>query len=96
MTRTLREGGYAVIYEDLPETWWDRAVCWSHDMQWRYRTGRCSFRRSQEWRELFQSFGFTIVSERKLSRWRNLTHPVTRRLFVMRLSCNVSSTLKTQ
>src|SRR5712675_40526 len=26
--RVLRPGGLAVIYEDIPETWWDKGVCW--------------------------------------------------------------------
>src|SRR6185295_12558137 len=82
--RTLRHGGCVVVYEDMPDTWFDRAVCWSHNLQWRYRTGPCTFRKHSEWRELFQSFGFTIVDTRALSRWRNLSHPVRRRLYVLK------------
>ena len=82
--RVLREHGRAVIYEDMPHTWFDRGVCWSHDLQWRSRTGPCSFHVDPEWRELFQSFGFEIVTARSLSRWRNLTHPVARRIYVLR------------
>lgn len=82
--RTLRHGSCVVVYEDMPDTWFDRAVCWSHNLQWRYRTGPCTFRKHSEWRELFQSFGFTIVDTRPLSRWRNLSHPVRRRLYVLK------------
>jgi ubiquinone/menaquinone biosynthesis C-methylase UbiE len=84
MRRVLRDGGLAVIYEDIPRSWWDRGVCWIHNQQWRGRTGACTFRRESEWRALFETFGFEIVSERRLSRWRNLTHPVCRELFVLR------------
>ncbi len=83
MRRVLRDDGVAVIYEDIPRTWWDRGVCWFHNQQWRGRTGPCNFRRESEWRSLFKCFGFEIVSERSLSRWRNLTHPVCRRLYVL-------------
>jgi len=86
MRRVLREGGLAVIYEDIPQTWWDRGVCWIHNLQWRGRTGPCTFRLESEWRALFRSLGFEIVSERSLSRWRNLTHPVTRRFYVLKQS----------
>jgi ubiquinone/menaquinone biosynthesis C-methylase UbiE len=86
MQRVLRDGGLAVIYEDIPRSWWDKGVCWIHNQRWRGRTGPCSFRRESEWRSLFESFGFEIVSERPLSRWRNLTHPVGRRLYVLRKS----------
>jgi ubiquinone/menaquinone biosynthesis C-methylase UbiE len=86
MRRVLRAGGRAIIYEDIPQSWWDRGVCWFHNQQWRGRTGACTFRRESEWRALFESFGFEIVSERRLSRWRNLTHPVRRRFFVLRKS----------
>ena len=83
MRRVLRDGGLAVIYEDIPGSWWDRGVCWFHNQEWRGRTGPCTFRRESEWRSLFESFGFEIVSERPLSRWRNLTHPVARRFYLL-------------
>ncbi len=84
MCRVLRDGGRAVIYEDIPESAWDRWVCWFHNQQWRGRTGPCTFRHESEWRSLFESFGLEIVSERSLSRWRNLTHPVARRFYVLK------------
>jgi SAM-dependent methyltransferase len=83
--RVLRAGGLAVIYEDIPLTLWDQGVCWIHDRQWRSRTGPCAFRPVHEWRMMFGSFDFEIVIEQRLSRWRNLAHPVSRRLFVLRL-----------
>jgi hypothetical protein len=85
MRRVLRDDGLAVIYEDIPETPWDKGVCWFHSRQWRDRTGPCTFRREPTWRELFECFGFEIIGERRLSRWRNLTHPVCRRFYFMRL-----------
>jgi SAM-dependent methyltransferase len=84
MRRVLRDGGLALIYEDIPQTWWDRGVCWFHNRQWRSRTGPCMFRLESKWRALFKSCGFEIVGERPLSRWRNLTHPVSRRFFVLK------------
>lgn len=84
VSRVLREGGVAIIYEDIPSLWWDRMVCWTHDRQWRGRTGPCTFRIEQGWRKTFSLAGFEIVSERPLSRWRNLAHPVARRFYVIR------------
>jgi ubiquinone/menaquinone biosynthesis C-methylase UbiE len=84
--RVLRDDGLAAIYEDIPQAWMDRVLCWIHNRQWRHRTGPCTFRRESEWRALFNSFGFEIVTDRKLSRWRNLTHPVCRRFYVLRLT----------
>jgi SAM-dependent methyltransferase len=86
MRRVLREGGLAVIYEDIPQNSWDRGVCWIHNRQWRGRTGQCTFRVDSEWQRLFEYFGFEIVNNRPLSRWRNLTHPVTRRFYVLKQS----------
>lgn len=88
MRRVLRVGGLAVIYEDIPRSLWDRGVCWLHNQQWRGRTGPCTFRLESEWRSLFESFGFEVVKERQLSRGRNLTHPVCRRFYVMKLNRN--------
>ena len=34
--RVLRDGGLAIIYEDIPQTWWDRGVCWIHNQQWQH------------------------------------------------------------
>src|ERR1700752_5363093 len=53
VNRVLREGGLAIIYEDIPSIWWDRAVCWTHNRQLRGRTGPCTFQREQDWRRIF-------------------------------------------
>lgn len=82
--RVLRAGGLIVVYEDIPSGIWGRFMCWTHDLQWRGRTGQCSFRREPEWRTLFASFDFEIISERPLSRWRNLAYPVCHRFYVLR------------
>jgi SAM-dependent methyltransferase len=84
VSRVLREGGLAIIYEDMPMLWWDRLVCWTHDRQWRGRTGPCWFQLEHGWRETFNLAGFEIVSERPLSRWRNAAHSVARRFFLLR------------
>jgi SAM-dependent methyltransferase len=84
--RVLREGGLAVVYEDLPESAWDAGMCRAHERAWRGRTGPCTFRPVGGWREVFEAAGFEVVSARRLSRWRNLTHPVRRALFVLRAS----------
>jgi SAM-dependent methyltransferase len=82
--RVLRAGGRAVIYEDIPATRWDRLICAIHNLKWRNRTGPCRFYTAHEWRVKFQAADFEIVSERRLSRLRNLTHPVSRCLCVLR------------
>jgi SAM-dependent methyltransferase len=86
LRRVLRAGGLAVVYEDIPSVWWDRLVCWTHNLKWRKRTGPCTFRNEQEWRRIFTSAGFEIINERPLSRWRNLMHPVCRRLYALKLN----------
>jgi SAM-dependent methyltransferase len=82
--RVLEAGGLAVVYEDIPAGPLDRAACAVHDRAWRGRTGPCRFRAGREWRVLFETAGFEVISERSLSRWRNLAHPVRRRLFVLK------------
>ena len=84
--RVLRDEGLVVVYEDIPQTWWDKGACWIHNRQWKGRTGPSMFRVEDEWRALFRFCGFEIVSQRQLSRWRNLTHPVTRRFCLLRKS----------
>ncbi len=82
--RVLRGGGLVVVYEDIPEAAWDATACRVHDRAWRARTGPCTFRLWEGWRHVFTSAGFEVVSVRSLSRWRNLTHPVRRGLYVLR------------
>jgi ubiquinone/menaquinone biosynthesis C-methylase UbiE len=86
LRRVLRAEGRAVIYEDIPETWWDRLVCAIHNRKWQSRTGPCTFRTTREWQMKFQAADFEIVSQRRLSRLRNLAHPVRRSLYVLRLT----------
>lgn len=81
MRRVLRPNGLAVIYEDIPETLWDRFICWTHNLKWRNRSGACAFRLTSQWQSLFSSMGLEAVTERPLSRYRNLTHPVLRAFF---------------
>jgi SAM-dependent methyltransferase len=88
LRRVLTDGGLAVVYEDIPYAWWDRVVCWTHNLKWRKRTGSCTFREESEWRQIFNSAAFEIVTERPLSRWRNLTHPVCRRFYLLKLRGN--------
>jgi ubiquinone/menaquinone biosynthesis C-methylase UbiE len=83
LRRVFSQNGTAIVYEDIPNAWWDRLVCWTHNLKWRRRTGACTFRSEAEWRRLFNAAGFEIVTERPLSRWRNLSHPVCRRLYVL-------------
>jgi ubiquinone/menaquinone biosynthesis C-methylase UbiE len=83
--RVLRPGGLMVVYEDIPELWWDRFICWTHNAQWEPRTGPCTFRRQDEWRTTFDRAGFEVLSERTLRRMRNLAHPVCRRMYVLKL-----------
>ncbi|HLN97124.1 MAG TPA: class I SAM-dependent methyltransferase [Pyrinomonadaceae bacterium] len=83
LKRVLRPGGRVIVYEDIPDGWWDRFLCWTHNLKWRKRTGPCTFRREAEWRSLFNSAGFEVVIGRRLSRWRNLSHPVRRQLYVL-------------
>jgi SAM-dependent methyltransferase len=84
LRRVLRTGGTAIIYEDIPESAWDRLLCSIHDLKWRKRTGPCTFRTVAEWRNVFGLHGFEVVTERGLSRWRNIAYPVRRRCYVLR------------
>jgi len=95
VSRVLRDGGVAIIYEDIPSIWWDRVVCWVHDRQWRGRTGPCTFQAEHDWRRTFSLAGFEIVKERALSRWRNLAHPVARQFFVIRANSTEPSAVAT-
>jgi SAM-dependent methyltransferase len=84
--RVLRPTGLAVIYEDIPDSLWDRFICWTHNLKWRKRSGACTFRDEVGWRSVFEAAGFEIIRERQLSRLRNLTHPVRRSFCQLRLS----------
>lgn len=85
LRRTLRDGGLLLVYEDIPEHWWDRIVCAIHNRKWRLRTGPCTFRDEREWHNTFAAEGFELCFTRPLSRWRKIVHPVSRRFFLLRL-----------
>jgi ubiquinone/menaquinone biosynthesis C-methylase UbiE len=90
LRRVLSDDGLAVVYEDIPATWWDRFFCAFHNLKWRKRTGASTFRGESEWRKVFESAGFEVIRERRLSRWRNLTHPVCRRFYVLKKARSIS------
>ncbi|HKO95775.1 MAG TPA: class I SAM-dependent methyltransferase [Pyrinomonadaceae bacterium] len=89
LRRVLKPTGIVVVYEDIPEAWWDRLVCAVHDLKWRGRTGSCHFRLATQWQGLFSAAGFRTVTTRTLSRWRNLAHPVSRNFFVLTPDPNI-------
>jgi SAM-dependent methyltransferase len=74
--RVLREGGVAIIYEDIPSMWWDRMVCWSHNRQWRGVAGFeiVKERSLSRWRNLAHPVkrGFYVI--RAGQKMRELTH----------------------
>jgi ubiquinone/menaquinone biosynthesis C-methylase UbiE len=83
--RVVRPDGLVVIYEDVPRTAWDNIPGTLHSRKWQSISGPCTFRRPSEWNDLFASYGFEIVSERTLSRWRNVFHPMAHILYVLRV-----------
>ena len=85
LRRVLCSGGVAVVYEDIPESGWDRLMCSIQDLKWRKRTGPCTFRTVAEWRSVFNFHGFEVATERRLSRWRNIVYPVRRRCYVLKV-----------
>ncbi len=85
LRRVLCNGGVAVVYEDIPESAWDRLMCSMHNLKWRKRTGPCAFRTEADWRRIFEFHGFEVVTGRRLSRWRNLAYPVSRRRYVLKV-----------
>ena len=93
--RVLRDGGVSIIYEDNPACWWDKAICWTHNLQWQRRTGRCTFQLEDGWQRMFGLAGFKIVKWRQLSRWRNIAHPVSRNFFVVSVDSTASSSTPT-
>lgn len=84
VSRVLRKDGTVVVYEDIPQSLWDRIPLWIHNRKWESRTGPCTFRSGSEWRSVFNSFGFEIVAENPHSRWSYLLHPVTHMQYVLR------------
>ena len=84
VSRVVRKDGVVIVYEDIPQTWWDRIPLWAHNRKWEKRTGPCTFRSEPEWRSVFAAYGFEIVEENPLSRWGFLFHPVAHMQYVLR------------
>ena len=84
VARVVRENGTVVVYEDIPETWWDNIPLWIHNRKWESRTGPCTFRTKSEWRDVFVSYGFEVIRENKVSRWNFLLQPVRHVQYVLR------------
>jgi ubiquinone/menaquinone biosynthesis C-methylase UbiE len=82
--RVLRKDGVVIVYEDIPQTWWDRIPLWAHNRKWEKRIGPCTFRNEDEWRFVFASYGFDVVEENPISRWGFLFHPVAHMQYVLR------------
>jgi ubiquinone/menaquinone biosynthesis C-methylase UbiE len=94
--RVVRPDGLVVIYEDVPQTVWDNIPGRLHSAKWQSVSGPCTFRRPSEWSDLFASYGFEIVSERALSRWRNIFHPMAHILYVLRANGKPRASARTR
>lgn len=84
--RVLRPGGRAIVYEDVPESWFDRLLCWRHERDWRFKGGPCAFLPVLAWQGLFATLGFRTLAWRALSRLRDPTNPVRRSMLVLERS----------
>jgi ubiquinone/menaquinone biosynthesis C-methylase UbiE len=91
VTRVLRENGTVVVYEDVPEIWWDRIPLWIHNWKWESRTGPCTFRTMAEWQEVFRSYRFEVIQVKKVSRWNFLLQPVNHVQYVLRYESTPAS-----
>lgn len=81
--RVLKKGGTVVVYEDIPEIWWDRIPLWAHNKKWEPRTGPCTFRSNEEWLTVFKSYGFEAIEGNRISRWNFLFQPVRHMQYVL-------------
>jgi len=81
--RVLRPGGRVVVYEDMPVTTFDRALCRLHELMW--SAGTCTFLDVATWCRIFAADAarFELVAHRAVSRFRDPTHPVRRHRFVL-------------
>lgn len=82
--RVLSKNGVVVVYEDIPQTWWDKIPLWAHNRKWEKRVGPCTFRGETEWRSVFASYGFEVQAANPISRWGFLFHPVSHMQYVLK------------
>lgn len=77
-----------IILEDVNETIGDYFLLWIHKFYSgiRYKSHRVKFRSNNEWRDLFKKCGFFVKQEEKIEKTREITYPVSRRVYVLRKS----------
>ncbi len=82
-----RIGKRIIVYEDLPEGFFSKIVCFFHEMSYKLLFQRVdyrfSFKTEKEWRELFNKIGLRIVAFKKPKAKFYLLYPVKRVLFVL-------------
>ncbi len=69
-----------IIYEDLPEGFFSRLLCWFHGVSFDKIWGnpnRTSFRTRNVWKKIFSELGLSLVSEKEVKKF-----PVKKELFV--------------
>ena len=81
--RVLIPSGRLIIYEDIPKSWLDKLLCAKHTRDWESRSGSCHFRQEADWESFWEERGFEVIVKAALSRWRDLSHPVARCLYVL-------------
>lgn len=76
-----------MVYEDLTEGWLSKLICKIHGMTFscffQNQSGSINFKRSQDWKNIFENLGFKIILEKRVSPF---LIPIDKRLFILEKS----------
>jgi len=82
-----RVGKFLILFEDVPENFFQKIFCWIHFITWNLffgKTEKFFFPKDQEWRDIFKNLNLELVLEKEIKFKYHFLYPVNRKMFILK------------
>jgi len=87
LEESKRVGKFLILFEDVPENFFQKIFCWIHFSSWNLffgKTEKFFFLKSKEWQQIFENLGLELILEKEIKFKYGFLYPVKRKMFILR------------
>jgi len=81
-----RVGKFLILFEDVPENFFQKFFCWIHFLTWNWffgKTEKFFFLSSKEWKKIFKDLNLEVLLEKEMKFKYDFLYPVKRKMFIL-------------
>jgi len=82
-----RVGKFLILFEDVPENFFQKIFCWIHFITWNLffgKTEKFFFLKTKEWQKIFKNLGLELILKKEIKFKYHFLHPVRKKMFVLK------------